>query len=160
MTKNGRPVESSSMEADDDPLAFYRFGESRSWQTSCHHLLIQTIGSTTELLLVDTHIVVWLAQQPEKLSRRANKSLAKARVNENGLAVSTTSLSELAWLAAAGKLRFDPPVEFSRKDRAGESCLSSDRRITLGGVMFLPLFPATRLSGRSLPTQSYTTSNW
>ncbi len=43
-------------------------------------------------------------------------------MNENGLAVSTTSLSELAWLAAAGKLRFDPPVEFSRKDREGESC--------------------------------------
>ena len=94
------------------------------------------------MLLVDTHIVVWLAQETQKLSRRASESLTEARIQGRGLAVSTTTLWELARLSATNKLRFDPPLEvFLERVEQTYHVLPLDRRIALRGVRFSSAFP-------------------
>jgi PIN domain nuclease of toxin-antitoxin system len=48
------------------------------------------------LILVDTHIVVWLAFEETRLSKKATSAIAEARLNGEGLAISDISLFELA----------------------------------------------------------------
>jgi PIN domain nuclease of toxin-antitoxin system len=48
------------------------------------------------LILVDTHIVVWLAFEEARLSKKATAAIAEARLNREGLAISDISLFELA----------------------------------------------------------------
>jgi PIN domain nuclease of toxin-antitoxin system len=48
------------------------------------------------LILVDTHIVVWLAFEEARLSKKATSAIAEARLNGEGLAISDISLFELA----------------------------------------------------------------
>jgi PIN domain nuclease of toxin-antitoxin system len=48
------------------------------------------------LILVDTHIVVWMAFEEARLSKKATAAIAKARRNGQGLAISDISLFELA----------------------------------------------------------------
>jgi PIN domain nuclease of toxin-antitoxin system len=54
--------------------------------------------------LLDTHVVVWLAFHPEKLSRRAASAVRKARDQRGGLAISAATLYEIATLAAKRRI--------------------------------------------------------
>jgi PIN domain nuclease of toxin-antitoxin system len=56
------------------------------------------------LILVDTHIVLWLALEPERISKRAHAAIDEARRNAAGLAISAMTLVEIATLF--GKRRF------------------------------------------------------
>ncbi len=51
------------------------------------------------MILLDTHIVLWLTSQPEKLSRDAISALQAARNDGAGLAISAATLYEIALLA-------------------------------------------------------------
>jgi PIN domain nuclease of toxin-antitoxin system len=53
--------------------------------------------------LLDTHIVVWLAFEPDKLSKRAKEAIRAAR-RQGGLAIAAITLMELAWLAENGRI--------------------------------------------------------
>ena len=67
------------------------------------------------MILLDTHIVIWLAFEPDKLSKRANEVICAARV-EGGLAIAGITLLELAWLAENGRVETTLIVEsFVRK---------------------------------------------
>jgi PIN domain nuclease of toxin-antitoxin system len=55
------------------------------------------------VILLDTHVVVWLAFEPDKLSKRAKEAIRAARL-EGGLAIAAISLLELAWLAEKGRI--------------------------------------------------------
>jgi PIN domain nuclease of toxin-antitoxin system len=48
------------------------------------------------LILVDTHVVVWLAFDEARISKQARSAIEKARQNGEGLAISDISLFELA----------------------------------------------------------------
>jgi PIN domain nuclease of toxin-antitoxin system len=56
------------------------------------------------LILVDTHIVLWLALEPERISKRAHAAVDEARGDGAGLAISAMTLVEIANLF--GKRRF------------------------------------------------------
>lgn len=56
------------------------------------------------MILLDTHIVWWLAYQPTKLSATAVQSILGAEKIPQGIALSSASLYELAWLLAQGRL--------------------------------------------------------
>ena len=58
----------------------------------------------TRVILIDTHIVVWLALAPEKLSARARTAIDTARADGDGLAISAITLFELAMLADKGRI--------------------------------------------------------
>jgi PIN domain nuclease of toxin-antitoxin system len=65
----------------------------------------------TEVILLDTHVVVWLASEPDKLSKKAAQAIAEARKEGGGLAISALTLYELAHLAARKRIQVDLSLE-------------------------------------------------
>ena len=63
------------------------------------------------MILVDTHIVVWLAFDQDQISRKARTTIDNARKNADGLAISDITLLELATLASKGRIRLDISIE-------------------------------------------------
>jgi PIN domain nuclease of toxin-antitoxin system len=63
------------------------------------------------VILVDTHVVVWLAFHRDKLSRKAREAIEDARKSEHGLAICDITLLELATLASKGRLHLDITFE-------------------------------------------------
>jgi PIN domain nuclease of toxin-antitoxin system len=63
------------------------------------------------VILVDTHVVVWLAGDESKLSRKARAAIADARQRGEGLAISDITLWELAALASKGRIRLAISLE-------------------------------------------------
>jgi PIN domain nuclease of toxin-antitoxin system len=62
------------------------------------------------MILLDTPIVVWLAFEPDRLSKRAREAIRAAR-EEGGLAIAGISLLELAWLGEKGRVETTLSVE-------------------------------------------------
>ncbi|MDQ2842096.1 MAG: PIN domain nuclease, partial [Acidobacteriota bacterium] len=56
------------------------------------------------MILLDTHILIWLALDPAHLSRPAVLAIQNARSN-GGLAISDLSLFELAHLIVRGRIQ-------------------------------------------------------
>ncbi len=50
------------------------------------------------LILLDTHVVVWLASDDPRLSKRAQATIVEARRSDQGLAISDFTLFELSTL--------------------------------------------------------------
>jgi PIN domain nuclease of toxin-antitoxin system len=63
-----------------------------------------------EMILLDTHILIWLATDPTRLSPKANEAIREAR-RETGLGICGITLWEVAWLATHGRLRITGTVE-------------------------------------------------
>ena len=63
------------------------------------------------MILVDTHVVVWLALDQTHLSKRARAAIDDARRNGDGLAISDITLLELATLANKGSIRLNISLE-------------------------------------------------
>ncbi len=63
------------------------------------------------MILVDTHIVVWLAFDQTRLSQKAKTAIDEARKKEDGLAVSAITLLELASLAKKAKFTIQISLE-------------------------------------------------
>ena len=62
------------------------------------------------MILVDTHVVVWLAFEPSAFSKKARAAIDDARTKD-GLAISSITLWELAMLASRGRIRLDISLE-------------------------------------------------
>ena len=56
------------------------------------------------MILLDTHVLVWLTTEPARLSRKANSAIRRAS-RGGGIAISAITLWELAWLATHGRLQ-------------------------------------------------------
>jgi PIN domain nuclease of toxin-antitoxin system len=63
------------------------------------------------VILVDTHVVLWLAFDPNQISRKARSAIDDARKNADGLAIADITLMELATLASKGRVRLDISLE-------------------------------------------------
>lgn len=63
------------------------------------------------MILVDTHVVVWLAFDQAQLSQKARAAIDDARRNSDGLAISDITLLELATLASKGRIRLNISLE-------------------------------------------------
>ena len=63
------------------------------------------------MILVDTHVVVWLAFDQNQISKRAKAAIDDARKNADGLAICDITLLELATLASKGRIRLDVSLE-------------------------------------------------
>jgi PIN domain nuclease of toxin-antitoxin system len=63
------------------------------------------------VILVDTHVVVWLAFDQDRLSQKARTAINHARKNAEGLAISDITLLELATLVSKGRIRLDISLE-------------------------------------------------
>ena len=63
------------------------------------------------MILLDTHVVVWLARDYQRVSPKAQSAIEEARKKEGGLAISGITLVEVARLASRGRVRFVPDPE-------------------------------------------------
>lgn len=62
------------------------------------------------MILLDTHVLIWMASDPKRLSKRAREAIRKAR-QETSVAIATITLWELAWLAENGRIEVVGSVE-------------------------------------------------
>ncbi len=63
------------------------------------------------MILLDTHVVLWLAFEQERVSKRARAAIDQARQRGEGLAISDITLLELAVLASKGRVRLQVSLE-------------------------------------------------
>jgi PIN domain nuclease of toxin-antitoxin system len=62
------------------------------------------------VILLDTHVLYWMANDSKRLSTRARQAILQARHNA-GIAVATITLWELAWMAHNGRIAVAVSVE-------------------------------------------------
>jgi PIN domain nuclease of toxin-antitoxin system len=63
------------------------------------------------LILLDTHVAVWMASEPERLSRNARAAIDEARQNGDGLAISAMTLVEIATLLGKRRILLTVSLE-------------------------------------------------
>ncbi|MFY9842224.1 MAG: type II toxin-antitoxin system VapC family toxin [Terriglobales bacterium] len=79
------------------------------------------------LILLDTHVLAWAAEDGNRLSRAAASEIRRAR-RGGGLAISAISLWELSWLLSRGRIQSGGTIE------------ATIRRM-IEGVAVLPITP-------------------
>jgi PIN domain nuclease of toxin-antitoxin system len=103
------------------------------------------------VILLDTHVVVWLAFDQAQLSKRARAVINDARTDGDGLAISDITLLELTTLSSKGRIRLEISLEsFLREVEArfivlpisGRACVRA-----LGLPETYPKDPADRIIG-------------
>jgi PIN domain nuclease of toxin-antitoxin system len=62
------------------------------------------------VILLDTHVLIWLAQGSNRISRRASEVIREAR-ESGGLAISSLTLFEVAQLVTRGRVQVAPTLE-------------------------------------------------
>jgi PIN domain nuclease of toxin-antitoxin system len=68
------------------------------------------LGGHEEVILLDTHVLIWLANEPAKLSKKASDAIQTAS-QEGGVGISAITLWELAWLATHNRLEIGGTAE-------------------------------------------------
>jgi len=68
------------------------------------------VGDTAEVILLDTHVLIWLANEPAKLSQKARDAIRRSSQG-TGIAISAITLWELAWLATHDRLEITGTAE-------------------------------------------------
>jgi PIN domain nuclease of toxin-antitoxin system len=63
------------------------------------------------LILLDTHVVIWLARDFDRISSKAHQTIQEARKKERGLAISSITLLEIARLSSRGRIHLTPDLE-------------------------------------------------
>jgi PIN domain nuclease of toxin-antitoxin system len=93
------------------------------------------------MILLDTHVVIWLAFEPDKLSKRAKEVIRAARI-QGGLAIAGITLLELAWLAERGRVKTTLSIEsFVRMCASKMTVLPITPEIAARALSFPDLYP-------------------
>ena len=103
------------------------------------------------MILLDTHVVVWLAFDPAQLSKKARAAIDDARQNGGGLGISDITLLELAMLSSKGRIRLNISLEsFLREVETRFVVLPINGRICVRALELpaaYPKDPADRIIG-------------
>ena len=63
------------------------------------------------MVLLDTHVVIWLALEPGRISKRARAAIQETRRRGEGLAVSDITLLEIATIESKGRIKLNASLE-------------------------------------------------
>jgi PIN domain nuclease of toxin-antitoxin system len=63
------------------------------------------------VILLDTHVVLWLALAPSNISKKARTAMEEARRVSEGLAISDITLLEIAQVENKGRIRLNSSLE-------------------------------------------------
>jgi len=109
------------------------------------------------VILVDTHIVVWLAFEQTRLSKNARTAIDNARRNGDGLAISDITLLELTTLSKKGRIQLAISLEsFLREVETRFVVLPISGRACVRSLELPPSYPkdpADRLIGATALTE-------
>jgi len=104
------------------------------------------------MILLDTHVLVWLQEEPRRLSRLADSTIRRAGVRHE-VAVSVITLVELAGLLSRGRVRCTGTIESSiRRFVEGLTVLPVNLAIASLTVSFPPDFPSDPMDRIIAPT--------
>ena len=94
------------------------------------------------MILLDTHILVWMLVAPEKLSAKARKAIVAARAR-GPLAISAITLWEIAWLVKHGRIETTLAVDaFVKRCASYMEVLPITEAIAVHSVEFPETYPA------------------
>jgi PIN domain nuclease of toxin-antitoxin system len=103
------------------------------------------------VILVDTHVVLWLALEPDQLSATALNALIEAREKQGGLAIAGITLWEVATAIARGKVELQSELSaFLRSVEETYRVIPLTGEIAERGTQFsraYPRDPADKLIG-------------
>jgi PIN domain nuclease of toxin-antitoxin system len=103
------------------------------------------------LILLDTHVVIWLAQDQQRISSRARDTITNTREGGQGLAVSSMTLLEIAQLVSQKRICLTPNLDaFLREVERRFAVLPITGRICVQAFEFpvtYPKDPADRVIG-------------
>jgi PIN domain nuclease of toxin-antitoxin system len=68
------------------------------------------------LILLDTHVVIWLALEPERISKHAQAAIDDARKSGRSLAISSITLMEIATAFGRGRIHLEMTLESFLRD--------------------------------------------
>jgi PIN domain nuclease of toxin-antitoxin system len=67
------------------------------------------------VIFLDTHVLIWTASDPKRLSKKAREAIRREREKEarekTGVGIAAITLWELAWLAENGRLQVTGSIE-------------------------------------------------
>jgi len=94
------------------------------------------------VILLDTHVVIWLALEPSRISKKARLAIEESRREGRGLAIADISLLEIASLAGKGRIRLDAGLElFLAEIEARFIVLPMTGRVCVRAMGLPPSFP-------------------
>jgi PIN domain nuclease of toxin-antitoxin system len=94
------------------------------------------------VILVDTHVVLWLAFAPDKISSNAAAAVADARKNAISLAISDITLWELAMASKKPRIGLNISIEsFLQEVEARFLVLPISRRACLRALSLPTMYP-------------------
>jgi len=111
ITKHGKPV-AKLVPADKNTDDIYNFLVGKG--AIAGDIVFPAISDKewgTQVIPLDTHVVVWLAFDQSQLSRNAKAAINDARQNGDGLAISDITLLELTTLSRKARIRLDINLE-------------------------------------------------
>jgi PIN domain nuclease of toxin-antitoxin system len=101
------------------------------------------------LILLDTSVVLWVAFDADRLSKKAKETVEEARRTSQGLAISDMTLLELAMLACKKHIHLDVSVEsFLSRVETSFSVLPMNAQICTSAFALPPRYfkdPADRI---------------
>ena len=111
------------------------------------------------LILLDTHVLAWAAEDPSRLSRAAASEIRRAR-RGGGLAISAITLWELSWQISRGRIGAYGTVETTlRQMIEGVAILPITPEIAALAAQFpedFPSDPSDRLIGATARAEGMT----
>jgi PIN domain nuclease of toxin-antitoxin system len=63
------------------------------------------------MILVDTHVVLWLALEPANVSKKARAAIEETRQSGHGIAISDITLLEIAQLESKKRIKLNSSLE-------------------------------------------------
>ena len=94
------------------------------------------------MILVDTHVVLWLALEPSRISRRARAAIEETRRRGEVLAISDITLLEIATLESKGRVQLQTSLEtFLSEIESRFSVLPITGRICVQAIGLPSAFP-------------------
>jgi PIN domain nuclease of toxin-antitoxin system len=111
------------------------------------------------VILLDTHVVIWLALEPGRISKRARAAIAETRRRGEGLAISDITLLEIATIENKGRIKLNASLEaFLAEIEARFIVLPITGRICVSALALpaaYPRDPADRVIGATALVEGF-----
>lgn len=94
------------------------------------------------MILVDTHVVLWLALEPARISKKAGAAIEEGRRSGEGIAISDITLLEIAVLECKHRIEVRTSLEtFLSEIEARFAILPMNSRVCVRAMALPAIYP-------------------